>query len=85
VSSRASTEGDIVLMLVHLLDRAASKARDIRDLERDRDSGKFGVTINGRYQDEAMLAAADAAIKGVLQARIDAAKAELREMGVEID
>jgi uncharacterized protein with GYD domain len=32
-----------------------------------------------------MLAAADAAIKGVLQARIDAAKAELREMGVEID
>lgn len=72
-------------MLVHLLERAASKARDIRELERDRDSGKFGVTINGRYQDDEMLAAVDAAIKSVLQARIDTVKADLRVMGVEID
>lgn len=66
------------------LDRAASRARDLRDLERDRDTGRFGVTVNGRYQDDTMLEVVQGAIKAELQRRIDALAAELADMGVEL-
>lgn len=67
------------------VDAASYTLRQMRDLEHDRDGAKFGVTIGGRYQDEAMLAAVNGAIVAELQRRIDALKAKLVEMGVDID
>jgi hypothetical protein len=73
------------MMRIGDLTRADRLARDMRSLEGDRDSGKFGVTINGRYQDDDVLAVIQGAIKGELQRRIDLIAAELIGLGVDVD
>ncbi len=72
-------------MRISLLQTAGYRARDMRELEEQRDAESFGITIGGRYQDDEMLAAVKNAIKAELQRRIDVIKGQLVDMGVEVE
>lgn len=56
-----------------------------RELIRQRDDAKLGVTIDGRYQDDEMVAAVRPVIVAALDHRIAELDEDLESYGVQID
>ena len=56
-----------------------------RQLIAKRDGAKIGVTLDGAYQDDEVVAAAKPAIVAVLDARIGEIDADLKSLGVTVD
>lgn len=59
-------------------------ASERQQLLNDIETGKFGVTINGKYQDDVIVELARGIVVGELRARVRCIEDDLRQYGVLI-